>query len=300
MLRAHPAIEELHPQRLLRPGPAGERLARAQEVRVDPHVERTAGRRRDALDRLQHPPFARLRDDQRRGALRVEHRVQPFGEVAGHVVVDAHVDERDAARREPGGEVAHRRQEDRDARLRRPDDGALARGLDHDDRVDGRIEAGERAAVDVELIAEDEPKRGRSISPSGKAPVTLGRRVPHLLRLPLDGSFVAPAHRSPRSWSCDRPVGRTRRHAATRGVRAPHDPAARSLFPMRAGRRTRRPRDGRHSAPGGPASGPCEHVVPRRGRRANRAAPVVAAARPPVRRAPPRRNRSVRTCVSAR
>ena len=62
----------------------------------------------------------------------------------------------DAVRAQRGGELSHGRQKHRDARLRHPDFGRLVRRLGPPHDVSARVEAIERRAAPVELVAENE------------------------------------------------------------------------------------------------------------------------------------------------
>ena len=71
-------------------------------------------------------------------------------------IVEPTVMHHDAVVDEPLREVAHRGQEDRDARLGGPDVGRLLGDLGHPDGIARWIEAFEGGGVAVELIAEND------------------------------------------------------------------------------------------------------------------------------------------------
>ena len=81
---------------------------------------------------------------------------ETLGERWRRCIVETDVIERPAFRRDLGGEVAHRREEHRDARLGAPDMRRFAGRLDHQNAVARRIETGEGGIVEGELVAEDE------------------------------------------------------------------------------------------------------------------------------------------------
>ncbi len=110
--------------------------------------------------RTRYSPGSHTRS--RDGRERAQTRGETLGERRRRCVIEVDVVERPALRRDLGGEVAHCREEHRDARLGAPDVGRFAGRLDHQHAVARRIEAGEGGIVESELVAEDEDHPARS------------------------------------------------------------------------------------------------------------------------------------------
>jgi hypothetical protein len=170
------AIEVLQAQGRPALAVAREVLARAQEVAIDPDLERHGGGGRDpgqlggdvVLAGLDHDHAGRsmARDRARQLA------AQGLG-VTGRVEVD--VVDGEAAGAQGLGVMAHRREEQRDPRLVRPHLGGLAGGLDHHDDVAPRIDVIERGAGEVELVAQDQDEIARHRALDARAGVGLRR-----------------------------------------------------------------------------------------------------------------------------
>ena len=161
-LPPHLAVEELHPELPAPLRPLPELRGRAQEVPVGQDLETRDGREQFLL----HPPLARLDDDDPLGAEPV-HGLRELGP-EGRL---GELDVRDVAAvgAEIVAEVAHRREEERDARLVRPDLLALRGDLRHEDPVAFRVEAVERRRRGVELVPEDDDE-GSRVSQRGNPP----------------------------------------------------------------------------------------------------------------------------------
>ena len=156
---AHLPVEELHPQRPFARRPVAELRDRAEEARVRPDVERHAGRLVPGAHVVEQPPLARFRHHCGGGPVAL-HRAQelaPQGLRVGRVV-ERDVVDRDAARLQRGGEVAHGRQHQRDLDGMVAHVGALARHLGHQHHVAGRYVGECRKAVRA-LVAEHEAQR---------------------------------------------------------------------------------------------------------------------------------------------
>ena len=105
---------------------------------------------------LLHAPLASLDDFQRLRTMARKRGAEARGKFRRFISVEAHVIDRPAALANLGGEMPHRGQEQRNARLVRPDRGRFAGSLDHQYAILRRIEAGQGRTGQVQLVAEDE------------------------------------------------------------------------------------------------------------------------------------------------
>jgi len=105
-----------------------------------------------------HAPVAGLGDDQTFSPVLLELTHQPFGErragVVLRIVRELRIVDGDAGVPQRVAEMAHRREEECDAQLVAPDVRRLVRCLAHPDGIAARIEAVERGAVAVQLVAQ--------------------------------------------------------------------------------------------------------------------------------------------------
>ncbi len=152
----HLAVEELHPELLLVPGPPAEALEVAEEARVLADLDRQARRLLPALHVLQHAELARVRADDGRGAQprRGAQHLAAEGVGVG-LVVERDVLHPDAPRAQLGRKVPHGGEDKRDLLRVVRHVGALPHHLDHQHRVARRIEVGERGERMAALVAED-------------------------------------------------------------------------------------------------------------------------------------------------
>jgi hypothetical protein len=154
---AQRAVERVHPR--LRPlgGPAREGVGRAEEARVGPDLDRHADRLLPAPGVLEHPPLARPRDDDPPGFVPSHGAPQLAAEgpaVAG--IVEGDVVDRDPLGAQPGREVAHRREQERDLLRVVRDVVRLGRDLGHQHHVAGRVEPVQGRHRPAQVVREQE------------------------------------------------------------------------------------------------------------------------------------------------
>ena len=160
-------VEVLEPELLAALGVGGELVGGREEVPVGADLERQPRLPRRRFDRLPHPPFPRLDDDEFfREPLGFSGRGQARGKRGGERgrftgpwpgsqfgVVDL-----DSVGHQRVAEVPHRGEKHRDPSLVRPDVGALLGHLGHPDPITGPVKAVEGRTAPVELVAEDDHK----------------------------------------------------------------------------------------------------------------------------------------------
>ena len=155
-LAAHVAVEEFHHQFVARLRPGLELEDTANEAVVGQHVDGKAERPRPAIDRGLDPPFARF-DDADAARAMPRHRSSHFaGEAAAIVrVVESDVIDRPSGSAKLGGEMAHRRQDERDLPLVVANVNGLVVDLHHQHHRVGRIDSAQRGEAMRQLVAED-------------------------------------------------------------------------------------------------------------------------------------------------
>jgi hypothetical protein len=138
MRAAHVAVEELHPQRFAHRRPITKRADRAQEAIVGADVHRAATLLRPAAHVFEQPPFAGFGADDLVHAMRgrgPDHLAAQAVGVGG--IVETAVIDGNPPRPQRLGEMAHRRQHQRDLVDVMRDVAALVHHLRHQDDVAG-------------------------------------------------------------------------------------------------------------------------------------------------------------------
>ena len=122
MLAPHFAVEEFHAELLAPFRMGGEFLARRKEMAVGANLQFHPQSLSRILERLLHAPFARLNHDELLRTQPTDDCGQFFGERAGvERVIQRPVMNNETALAQRVTEVPHRREEQRNARLVRPD-----------------------------------------------------------------------------------------------------------------------------------------------------------------------------------
>jgi hypothetical protein len=151
---AHFPVEKFHAQFATAFGPGCEGLAAAQEMDIVADFEFDAGFAADILNVLLQPVFAGFADDQFFRATFCNDVAQSPGQRGFSLIVERKI----LQRQTPGSQrfcvVAHRRQEQRDARLMVPDMGGFAGRLDHHNAVTLAVDACQRGIFGVELVTQ--------------------------------------------------------------------------------------------------------------------------------------------------
>ncbi len=167
MALAHLAVEAFHQQPWPPARVGGELAHRAEEVPIHAEVERQSARCRDLAQRTQHAGVAGRGHDEGLRCETIDGRRQLAVERADVAwVVKARVVHRAPPRSGRVGEVAHRGEEQRRARLARPDMGRFLHDLGHPHAVAGRVEIVEGRGVEIQLVAQhDDEVPGHPVAP---------------------------------------------------------------------------------------------------------------------------------------
>ncbi len=168
-------VEVFHPQRGTRAGPGAEVLGRHDEVRIRLHPQHNPQAFADCPDVLGHAVIAGLRNRERPGSQPSQGMLEASLEFRSIVIVETHVVDTQAFCGEPPVEMAHGRQEDRDARLVAPYVRRFARRLDHENGGSAGAGSGKSRIAQRELVAQHEANvSGHASRASGSVPSNTG------------------------------------------------------------------------------------------------------------------------------
>ena len=157
VLPAHFPVKILHAQLLAPVRVMPELLEGAEEMSVGANLQGEAEGSGCGCERLPHPVFAGLGDDQPFGGQKAGGAGEFAGERLGVTrLIERGVVDGEPARPQRVAVVAHGGEENRDARLGRGDVFGVLGDLGHPDRIAGGIEAVERGGIGIELVAENQ------------------------------------------------------------------------------------------------------------------------------------------------